>query len=404
MGTAGAKPAPARDSSDLPRRQRTLWIGVGAFVLIGAALVVIGQTRPELMTKKNVNTGYMWLLGVVVVGFFTRLFMAGQWTVGERNRLIVIAVLFAGAAVFWGVFEQAGSTLTIFADESTRNAVFGNPFPSGWWQSLNAVLIVILAPFFAWLWIALGPRNPSYPTKFGIGLVFVGLGFLVLIGGANQWTRIWSDYLAKNKSAIIAAAKEHEVELPSDTDKIRVGAVSEIVANAQAKIDADLDKAFEAKDWATVRTIAARWGAKASDGELTLANVSEVKTEAKDKVREKILPPWERVSWIWLFLCYLLHTIGELCLSPVGLAAMTRLAPARVVGLMMGVWFLASSVGNFMGGSVAGYYDKFELPNLLLWVAVSAFVMAGILFLLVIPIRKMMKVAEAEGGRRAAAH
>ena len=89
----------------------------------------------------------------------------------------------------------------------------------------------------------------------------------------------------------------------------------------------------------------------------------------KTRSRTRSFRKWERVSWIWLFLVYLLHTIGELCLSPVGLAAMTRLAPARVVGLMMGVWFLAISVGNFLGGSVAGYYDKFELPTLLTLVA-----------------------------------
>ena len=100
-----------------------------------------------------------------------------------------ITVLFAGAAVFWGVFEQAGSTLTIFADESTRQRrSSGTTFPSSWWQSLNAVLIILLAPFFSWLWVRLGDRNPSYPTKFGIGLAFVGLGFLALVGGANQWT------------------------------------------------------------------------------------------------------------------------------------------------------------------------------------------------------------------------
>ena len=93
----------------------------------------------------------------------------------------------------------------------------------------------------------------------------------------------------------------------------------------------------------------------------------------------------------WLLGVYLLHTIGELCLSPVGLSSMTKLAPERAVGMMMGVWFLASSVGNFLGGSVSGFYEKFSLPTLFLMVGMSAVVMAAILFLLVGPINRMMK-------------
>jgi POT family proton-dependent oligopeptide transporter len=405
LGTAGAQPAPAKDAAAAASRQMTLWIGVGAFVLVGVVVYVLAKTHPELMTRGNINTAYTYLLFGVVIAFFLRLFMAGDWTPGERNRLIVIAVLFAGAAIFWGVFEQAGSTLTIFADESTDNSIFGHAFPSSWWQSLNAVLIVILAPFFAWLWVALGSRNPSYPTKFGIGLAFVGLGFLALVGGARQWTGIWSDYLANNKTAIVAAAEKYEVELPKNTDEIKVGVVSEIVANARAEIETDLWSAYKISDWSSIRALAAKYEVPLDPAKIGLADVSAVISAAKEKIDDEILPPWKRISLIWLFLCYLLHTIGELCLSPVGLAAMTRLAPARVVGLMMGVWFLASSVGNFLGGSVAGQYDKFELPTLVTMVAMSAFVMALIMFALVRPIRKMMAVAEAEKGtQRASGH
>jgi POT family proton-dependent oligopeptide transporter len=404
LGTAGSEPAPIRDAADAAGRKRTLWIGATVFVLFGLGAFVLARTRPDLVTKSNVNTAYTILLFLVVVLFFMRLFMAGNWTPGERNRLVVIAVLFAGAAIFWGVFEQAGSTLTIFADETTRNAAFGMQFPSSWWQSLNAVLIIVLAPVFAWLWPALGPRNPSYPTKFGIGLAFVGLGFLVLVGGANQWTKIWSDYLATNKDKIVALAKEYEVDVPKNPDDIRVGVVSEIVANAEAKVESQVWKAYETKSFDEIRTIAARHGLTLAEGQLSLANASAAIAAAKTNLHDQLLPKWERISWIWLFLCYLLHTIGELCLSPVGLAAMTRLAPARVVGLMMGVWFLASSVGNFLGGSVAGYYDRFELPTLLTAVAGSAFAMAVVMFILVRPIRRMLAVAEAEGATRAGGH
>src|ERR1019366_7720795 len=103
----------------------------------------------------------------------------------ERARLTVIFILFCAASIFWGVFEQAGSTLTLFAERSTDNQVMGYAFDSSWWQSVGSVLIVLLAPVFSWLWIRLGTHNPSYPTKFGIGLVFAGLGFIWLVGGAK---------------------------------------------------------------------------------------------------------------------------------------------------------------------------------------------------------------------------
>jgi POT family proton-dependent oligopeptide transporter len=97
------------------------------------------------------------------------------------------------------------------------------------------------------------------------------------------------------------------------------------------------------------------------------------------------------VSPLWLVATYLLHTIGELCLSPVGLSAMTRLAPTRIVGLTMGVWFLALSVGNYLGGRVAGLYESFSLPQLFGAVALFAAAAAMVLALLVRPIRRMLE-------------
>ena len=262
------------------------------------AALKAGATRGSLagvdikfggLNKGNINEGYTIALALIVVGFFANLFLTGQWTRAERARLVLIFILFCAASIFWGVFEQAGSTLNLFADRSTQNTVFGYHFDSSWWQSVNSALLVIFAPVFSWLWIALRHRNPSYATKFALGLLCAGLGFLWLVGGARG----------------------------------------------------------------------------AADG--------------------------SRVGIHWLLGVYLLHTIGELCLSPVGLAAMSKLAPARVTSTMMGVWFLATSVGNFMGGSVAGYYERFELPTLFLLVACSAFVMAALMFLLVKPLRRMLR-------------
>jgi POT family proton-dependent oligopeptide transporter len=189
----------------------------------------------------------------------------------------LIFVFFIAAALFWSVFEQAGSTLNLFADRSTNNVapVYG-PFPSSWWQSVNALLIILLAPAFAWLWVKLGPRQPASPTKFALGLIGVGLGFLVLIPGAQL----------------------------------------------------------------------------ASTG--------------------------VRVGVSWLFVVYLMHTLAELCLSPVGLSSMTKLAPARIVSLMMGVWFLGASVGNFLGGQAASFYEAMPLAQLLGAVAALP-ILAGVL-------------------------
>jgi POT family proton-dependent oligopeptide transporter len=164
------------------------------------------------------------------------------------------------------------------------------PFPSSWFQSQNSLFLWMLAPVFAWLWIRLGSvnREPSSPGKFAIGLIFVGLGFAILVSAAGL---------------------------------------------AQQGV---------------------------------------------------------QVSPMWLTMTYLLHTIGELCLSPVGLSAMTKLAPVRIAGLVMGIWFLATSVGNYIGGRVSGFYESFPLPTLFTAVAVFGVVAAVVMLALTPPIKRMM--------------
>ncbi len=210
----------------------------------------------------------------------------------------MIGVLFFASALFWSVFEQAGSTLNLFADRSTHNEVFGYAFPSSWHQSTNSLFIFIFAPVLAWLWVRLANKGiePSSAAKFAAGLVFAGLGFAVLI-----------------------------------------------------------------------------WPAQAAE-QGTLASPA------------------------WLTFTYFLHTIGELVLSPVGLSAMTTLAPARIAGLMMGVWFLATSVGNFIGGRVSGFYESFALPSLFGAVAAFAILAGLILFAFVPSMRKLTAASEAGTG------
>jgi POT family proton-dependent oligopeptide transporter len=290
LGTAGLHPTTASSPEVFAqaKRQSIRWIGVAAAIVI--ALGVAIGAGAITVTAAGVTTVYSAILIVVTLGVFGSIFSRKEWTAVERRRLYMIVVYFIAAALFWSVFEQAGSTLNLFAVRETVNVALGYSFPPTWWQSLNAVLIVLIAPVFAWLWVTLGTRQPSTPTKFALGLIGVGLGFLVLIPGAQ---------------IVMGGAK---------------------------------------------------------------------------------------VGISWLFIVYLVHTLGELCLSPVGLSAMTKLAPAKIVSLVMGIWFLGASVGNFLGGQAASFYETLPLPTLLGAVAVLP-MLVGVVMLV---FRK--KLTDLQGG------
>jgi len=162
-------------------------------------------------------------------------------------------VLFS--VIFWMTYEQAGSSMTLFADRLTRNAVFGKAFPSSWWQSLPAIFVIILAPIFAFIWQKMGDRQPSSPAKFAFGLFFAGIAFVVITFAASF---------------------------------TGAGRVS----------------------------------------------------------------PW------WLVVVYFIQTLGEMCLSPVGLSTISKLSPVRMVGLMMGVWFLSISIGSYIAGRTTQLFEK----------------------------------------------
>jgi len=277
LGSAGIAPAAAD-----PQAASRIGIGLGvvAAVLLGAWAA--GLTVQALSNALGV------LLLVTALAFFFWLLFLGQWTPQERKRLVVVGVLFLASSLFWSLFEQAGSTLNLFADRNTRHSVLGWPFPASWLQSVNALFIITLAPVLAWIWVKLGKREPSSPAKFVLGLGGAGLGYVVLAAAAT--------------------------------------------ASAGA----------------------------------------------------------EPVSPMWLVAVYLLHTVGELCLSPVGLSAMTKLAPARIGGLLMGVWFLSISAGNYLGARMASLYETLSLPTL--FTAVGGIgIGAGLLLLVLVkPIRSLM--------------
>jgi POT family proton-dependent oligopeptide transporter len=284
----GAGEAPGDPLSDQTRRIAV--IGLVALLALGT-IGLLTAGRATINAMPTVNTAMAWILGITPVVFFGWLLTAGSRDRDERKRHIVILVLFLGAAVFWSAFEQAGSTLNLFAQRSTRTSLLGFAFPASWLQSANSLFIILLAPVFAWLWIKLGNRQPSSPAKFTIGLIFLSLGFAILIPAAQF---------------------------------------------------------------------------SAGGGQ---------------------------VSAMWLLGTYLLHTIGELSLSPVGLSAMTKLAPMRYAGLMLGVWFLAASVGNFIGGNVAGFYETFTTAQIFTAVALFVLAAAVVMGLFVKPIKRMLERA-----------
>jgi POT family proton-dependent oligopeptide transporter len=215
---------------------------------------------------------------------------AVAFTRGEWNRIAAIVVLFLFATLFWAGYEQAGSTLALMADRNTRLEMFGFPFPSSWLQSLQPIFVIALAPIFAALWLKLGRREPSVAVKFGLGLVFMGLAFVIMMppGGA---------------------------------------------------IDAD----------SAIR-----------------------------------VSPWPLVAW------NLFSELAELSISPVGLSAITKLSPARIVGLMMGVWFLSLSFGDKLAGSLTAVMEKMPLYEMFGWDA-KVLILAGVvMFLLARPITRLM--------------
>lgn len=177
-------------------------------------------------------------------------FSATQLSGKERDQLIALTILIIFTIVFWALFEQAYTSLNLFADRIIDRNVFGFELTAGQFLSFNALFIILLAPIFAWLWVKLGKYNPNTAVKFAIALILVGLGFGSLVLGINI----------------------------SDTGK---------------------------------------------------------------------------VAAFWLILTYLFHTCGELSLSPVGLSAVTKLSPVKIVGFMMGVWFLATASSEFIASILA---------------------------------------------------
>jgi POT family proton-dependent oligopeptide transporter len=171
-----------------------------------------------------------------------------------RDRAIAMLIIFVFNVLFWCFFEQAGSSFNFLAEKIVDREMFGWIFPVGWFQSVNSLAIIAIAPLLAWLWLRMGKSNPSIPRKFGFGLIFNGLAFLLLMF-----------------------------------------ALSSLVSSSG------------------------------------------------------LIPFWT------LFMVYVIQSVGELCLSPIGLSMTTKLAPVRLVGFAMGGWFLSTGIGNNLSGIFASH-------------------------------------------------
>jgi len=222
-----------------------------AAVVIGSLIVIPGVYFLLALGAATLQG----ILTILFIGLALMLLVEG-FRNGKvaRDKTIAMLIIFFFNVMFWCFFEQAGSSFTFLAENIVRRDFGGWTFPTGWFQSVNSIAIIVCAPIIAAVWVALGRNNPSIPRKFGLGLLFNGLAFLLLM----------------------------------------------------------------------------------------FALTSLVGPDSK-------IPFWT------LFMVYVIQSVGELCLSPIGLSMVTKLAPTRLVGLGMGGWFLSTGIGNNLSGIFASH-------------------------------------------------
>ena len=269
------------DASSLQKQARSrgqFLRGLGVVAAAALALVALTSAGLLTLTVEAVARTVSLSISILAVLYFSYVILFACRDGLERRRVGLIFVLFIAAALFWSGFEQAGSSMNLFAKEHTDLMILSWEFPAGWLQQVNPLFIVLLAPLMGMLWVGLGSRNPSLGVKFAFALALLGAGFFVMAWG--------SQYVAAGK-----------------------------------------------------------------------------------------------VSPVWLVTTYFFHTVGELCLSPVGLSSITKLSPTRLVGQMMGTWFMGAALGNLIAGLMAGRLETMTAEELFFDVAVTS-VVAGAVFLI----------------------
>jgi POT family proton-dependent oligopeptide transporter len=288
-----------RGAGDAPHRPdggaglRRDWLVLGAAVAALAVMAFLLMSGVVAVNPAPLAKAAAYVLVGMAATYFLYLFFGAGLDAVERRRVVVVLVMFVACALFWSGFEQAGSSMNLFAKRHVDRFVGGFEIPAGWFQSVQPAFVILFAPVFSALWVSLARRNlnPAAPLKFAFGLLLMGLGFLFMVKAAG----------------IVAGGTQSPA--------------------------------------------------------------------------------------YFLILTYLLHTFGELCLSPVGLSTVTKLAPARFVGQMMGVWFLASSLGKLTAGLIAGGFDPNDLgamPGRYLNIVIYGCVVGLVLLLISRPVTRLM--------------
>ncbi|MEO6590449.1 MAG: peptide MFS transporter [Pyrinomonadaceae bacterium] len=275
----GVGEPPVKSELDASAVTPVYLIQVGAVIAVAVAILLYVYSVYGMNTALKVALIPILVIGGLIVVILTG--MQDKLTMNDWKRIGIIIILFLFASLFWAGFEQAGSSFNLFAEQLT-NRTFGTwEMPTAWFQAINSIFIVIMAPIFGIMWVKMGKKQPNDVFKFALGLFFLALGFVVMAYA----------------SGLTGAGK---------------------------------------------------------------------------------------VSPMWLVAVYFLHTCGELFLSPVGLSSMTKLAPGKMVGLMLGVWFLASSLGSFAAGRIAGEFEPNQATLVgLFWnLAIVIFVGAAVALVL----------------------
>jgi proton-dependent oligopeptide transporter, POT family len=184
----GATPSRHPDPVVQARQERTVKLALGIGLGLIALLFVLAATGSITVDAQAIGQNTTYITLAIVIAFFLYVFAAGGITTDEKKRIGVIFVLFLFAIVFWGAFEQAPTSLNLFAKDFTDRTFGGWEMPATWFQSVNSLFVILLAPFFAALWVSLGRRNRdlSSPGKFSLGLALAGVGFLLMIFAANK--------------------------------------------------------------------------------------------------------------------------------------------------------------------------------------------------------------------------
>lgn len=296
------------DSTEQPGREEK---GVGAWLLalavVLAAVIVLIAQGTIVINPVEVASVLVYVIAASVTLYFIYLFAFAGLSRKERARLLVCFILLISAAFFWSAFEQKPTSFNLFANDYTNRMVGDFEIPAVWFQSINALFIILLAPVFSWARPALARNNvrPSSITKFVIGILCAAGGFGLMMLAAQN-----------------------------------------VLSNGGAG-----------------------------------------------------------VSPMWLVGSILMLTLGELCLSPIGLATMTLLAPERMRGQMMGLWFCASALGNLAAGLIGGHVkaDQLDmLPDLFARCSVALLVCAAVLIVLIVPIRRMLENTQSKSAQKPA--